>query len=187
MPKNSISCDLWLALGERLTYRHMDGLPFPIPPPPAPEAQNTSNNTLWHEIITKIIPWELFFMIFEGFYAVSISRKIRNSYPEIISEYFFVSNTFVSEGSSLYRYRSREWSVNGLGEGLIMCIMIRVRHPWVWSQEPLVTPWRASILSHSHSRSGAPTIPVDSLKASPSVVSRDVGKTKRPVNSMPFH
>ena len=34
--------------------------------------------TLWHEIITKIIPWELFFVIFEGFYALEISRKERH-------------------------------------------------------------------------------------------------------------
>ena len=29
-----------------------------------------SNEFLWHEIITKIIPWELFFVIFEGFWAL---------------------------------------------------------------------------------------------------------------------
>ena len=49
--------------------------------------------TLWHEIITKIIPWELFFVIFEGFCALEMSRKeiqfqgitreIRN-FPKII-------------------------------------------------------------------------------------------------------
>ena len=33
--------------------------------------------TLWHEIITKIIPWELFFVIFEGSCALEISRKER--------------------------------------------------------------------------------------------------------------
>ena len=65
--------------------------------------------TLWHEIITKIIPWELFFVIFEGFYALEMSRKERHfqgitreirNFSEyiIISEYFFVSNNFVSEG-----------------------------------------------------------------------------------------
>ena len=33
--------------------------------------------TLWHEIITKIIPWKLFFVIFEGFSTLQISRKER--------------------------------------------------------------------------------------------------------------
>ena len=34
--------------------------------------------TLWHEIITKIIPWELFFGIFEAFCALEMSRKERH-------------------------------------------------------------------------------------------------------------
>ena len=36
------------------------------------------NHTLWHEIITKIIPWELFFVISEGFCALRMSRKERH-------------------------------------------------------------------------------------------------------------
>ena len=34
--------------------------------------------TLWHEIITKIIPWELFFVIFEAFCPLEMSRKERH-------------------------------------------------------------------------------------------------------------
>ena len=37
--------------------------------------QNYEMCTLWHEIITKIIPWELFFVIFEGFRALEMSIK----------------------------------------------------------------------------------------------------------------
>ena len=33
--------------------------------------------TLWHEIIAKIIPWELFFVIFGGISTLKISRKER--------------------------------------------------------------------------------------------------------------
>ena len=35
------------------------------------------NSTLWHEIITKIIPWELFFVIFKEFCALEMSKKER--------------------------------------------------------------------------------------------------------------
>ena len=35
------------------------------------------SSTLGHEIITKIIPWELFFVMFDGFCALQISRKER--------------------------------------------------------------------------------------------------------------
>ena len=52
--------------------------------------------TLWHEIITKIIPWELFFVMFETFCRHEVSRKERHfqgityenrNFPEIsISE-----------------------------------------------------------------------------------------------------
>ena len=34
--------------------------------------------TLWHVTITKIIPWELVFVIFEGFCALEMSRKERH-------------------------------------------------------------------------------------------------------------
>ena len=64
--------------------------------------------TLWHEIITKIIPWELFFVIFEAFCPLKMSRKerhfqgitreIRNFPKIIIKRKCFVSNKFVSEG-----------------------------------------------------------------------------------------
>ena len=37
-----------------------------------------SPDTLWHEIITKIIPWELFFVIFEAFCPLEMSRKERH-------------------------------------------------------------------------------------------------------------
>ena len=66
--------------------------------------------TLWHEIITKIIPWELFFVIIESFCALEMPRKerhfqgitheIRNCPKIIISEQKLVSNNFVSEGNS---------------------------------------------------------------------------------------
>ena len=52
--------------------------------------------TLWHEIIPKIIPWELFFVMLEGFHTLKISWKeglfqgityeIRNFWNIIISE-----------------------------------------------------------------------------------------------------
>ena len=58
-------------------------------------------NTLWHESITKIIPWELFSVIFKGTCTLEISgkerlfpeitRQVRNFSKRIISEYFFVS------------------------------------------------------------------------------------------------
>ena len=41
--------------------------------------QEKHENTLWHEIITKIIPWELFFVIFEGFSALEMSREKRQN------------------------------------------------------------------------------------------------------------
>ena len=34
--------------------------------------------TRWHEITTKLIPWELFFVIFESFCALEMSRKGRH-------------------------------------------------------------------------------------------------------------
>ena len=34
--------------------------------------------TLWHEIITKITPWELFFVIFQEFCPLEMSRKDRH-------------------------------------------------------------------------------------------------------------
>ena len=43
--------------------------------------------TLWHEIITKIIPWELFFVIFEAFCTLEISRK----YPPFAITYLINS------------------------------------------------------------------------------------------------
>ena len=53
-------------------------------------------STLWHEIITKIIPWQLFFVILEAVCALEMSgkerhfqgitREIRNFAKIIISE-----------------------------------------------------------------------------------------------------
>ena len=40
-----------------------------------------ASGTLWHEIITKIIPWELFFVIFEAFFTVSGSTPTSWSGP----------------------------------------------------------------------------------------------------------
>ena len=46
-----------------------------------------AQNALWHEIIQKIIPWELFFVIFEGFCVLQTSRKdIRNFLQIVTSE-----------------------------------------------------------------------------------------------------
>ena len=45
----------------------------------APAFLEIEGHTLfWHEIITKIIPWELFFVIFEGFCALEMSRQERH-------------------------------------------------------------------------------------------------------------
>ena len=65
-------------------------------------------DTLWHEIITKIVPWELFFGIWRRFCTLKIfgkgglfqgiAREIRNFSKITIVESFFVSNNFASEG-----------------------------------------------------------------------------------------
>ena len=51
--------------------------------------------TLWHEIITKIILWELFFVIFEAVCALEMSRKERH-FQGITREIrnFFENNYF---------------------------------------------------------------------------------------------
>ena len=41
---------------------------------------NTEISTIWHEIITKRIPWELSFVIFEGF------RTLENSGEDFFKE-----------------------------------------------------------------------------------------------------
>ena len=43
----------------------------------------TAPITLWHEIIAKIIPWELFFVIYHEFWAFKISRKERHFFREL--------------------------------------------------------------------------------------------------------
>ena len=52
--------------------------------------------TLWHESITKTIPWELFFVIFEGNCAFKISGKER-PFPEITREIRNLSKIIISE------------------------------------------------------------------------------------------
>ena len=89
--------DLWMTHAWEILYRWNDHL------------ASDETVTFWHKRITKIIPRELFFIIFEGSCALKISgkerlfqgitREIRN-FPKInISESFFVGNKFVSEGN----------------------------------------------------------------------------------------
>ena len=52
--------------------------------------------TLWHEIIAKIIPWELFFVKLEGFYTLKISGK-EGLFQEITYEIRNFSKIIISE------------------------------------------------------------------------------------------
>ena len=47
---------------------------FLLPPRPASEQERS---VLWHDSITKLIPWELFFVIFEGISTLKIWGKER--------------------------------------------------------------------------------------------------------------
>ena len=75
-------------------------------------AKTLSRSTLWHEIATKIIPWELFFRNFEAILYPQILRERRTFSRKYAwdSEFFqhtyfkinfFVSNNFASGGRTL--------------------------------------------------------------------------------------